>query len=78
MGGHKVPMHLPTLCRHELTRLAQTGQLEGLLDGISTNQAFVKFDMLPGRGGGMPKQGGLEQSGVLHMSQKGTLTSAPT
>jgi hypothetical protein len=56
MGGHKVPMHLPTLRRHALNRLAQTGQLKGLLDGISTNQAFVKSDMLPGGGEGMPKQ----------------------
>jgi hypothetical protein len=57
LGGNKVPMHLPSISRHELTRLAQTGHLEGLLEGHSANQAFVKSDMTPGGGVGMPKQG---------------------
>jgi hypothetical protein len=57
LGGNKVPMHLPSISRHELTRLAQTGHLEGLLEGHSANQAFVKSDMTPGGVVGMPKQG---------------------
>src|SRR6476469_3076863 len=56
LGGNKVPMHLPTISRHELTRLAQDGQLRGLLDGTSQDQASVKSDMSHGGGGGMPVQ----------------------
>jgi hypothetical protein len=55
LGGRKVPMHLPTVSRHELTRLAQTRALEDLLSGHSANQALVKNDT-PGGGVGMPKQ----------------------
>jgi hypothetical protein len=55
LGGRKVPMHLPTVSRHELTRLAQTGALEDLLSSHSANQALVKNDT-PGGGVGMPKQ----------------------
>jgi hypothetical protein len=49
LGGRKVPMHLPTVSRHELTRLAQTGALEDLLSSHSANQALVKNDT-PGWG----------------------------
>jgi hypothetical protein len=38
MGGSRVLMHLSTISRHELKRLAKSGQLEGLLNGTSTNQ----------------------------------------
>jgi hypothetical protein len=55
LGGRKVPMHLPTVSRHELTRLAQTGALEDLLSSHPVNQALVKNDT-PGGGVGMPKQ----------------------
>jgi hypothetical protein len=57
MGGSKVRMHLSTISRHELTRLAKSGQLEGLLNGTSTNQASIKSDESPGRGVGRPLQG---------------------
>jgi hypothetical protein len=57
LGGNKVPMHLPRISRHELTRLAQTGQVEGLLEGHFANQAFVQSDMKPGGEVGLPKQG---------------------
>jgi hypothetical protein len=57
LGGRKVPIRLPTISRHELTRLAQTGALEDLLSSHSANQALVKSDMTPGGGVGMPKQG---------------------
>jgi hypothetical protein len=50
LGGRKVPMRLPTISRHELTRLAQTGALEDLLFSHSANQALVKSDMAPGGG----------------------------
>jgi hypothetical protein len=56
MGGSKVLMHLSTISRHELTRLAQSGQLEGLLNGTSTNQAPIKSDESPGGGVGRPLQ----------------------
>jgi hypothetical protein len=55
LRGRKVPMHLPAVSRHELTRLAQTGALEDLLSSHSANQALVKNDT-PGGGVGMPKQ----------------------
>jgi hypothetical protein len=55
LGGRKVPMHLPIVSRHELTRLAQTGALEDLLSRHSANQALVKNDT-PGGGVGMLKQ----------------------
>jgi hypothetical protein len=57
MGGSRVLMHLSTISRHELTRLAQSGQLEGLLYGTSTNQAPIKSDESPGGGVGRPLQG---------------------
>jgi hypothetical protein len=55
LGGRKVPMHLPIVSRHELTRLAQTGALEDLLFSHSANQALVKNDT-PGGGVGISKR----------------------
>jgi hypothetical protein len=57
MGGSRVLMHLSTISRQELTRLAKSGQLEGLLNGTSTNQAPIKSDELFGGGDGRPLQG---------------------
>jgi hypothetical protein len=57
LGGRKVPIRLPTISRHELTRLAQIGALKALHSSHSANQALVKSDMAPGGGVGMPKQG---------------------
>jgi hypothetical protein len=57
MGGNKVLMRLSTISRYELTRLAKSDQLEGLLKGTSTNQALVKSDESPGGGVGRPLQG---------------------
>jgi hypothetical protein len=54
LGGSVVPMHLPGISRHELTRLAQFGQLKGLLNGIAGTQAFVQSEHPPGGGVGMP------------------------
>jgi hypothetical protein len=44
MGGSRVLMHLPTISRHELTRLAKSAQLEDLLNGTSTDQTPIKSD----------------------------------
>jgi hypothetical protein len=49
-------MHLPTINRHELTRLAQNGQLEELLHGLVNNLASIPRDMSPGGGVGIPLQ----------------------
>jgi hypothetical protein len=57
MGGSRVLMHLSTISRHELTRLAKSGQLEGLLNGTSTNQAPIKSDETSDGGVGRPLQG---------------------
>jgi hypothetical protein len=56
LGGSTVPMHLPTINRHELTRLAQNTQLEELLHGLVHNLASIPKDMLPGGGVGIPLQ----------------------
>ena len=45
LGGSKVPMHLPTISRHELTRLAQTGQLEDLLNGIPLTRLLFSLNI---------------------------------
>jgi hypothetical protein len=52
--GSTVHMHLPTISRHELTRLAQNGQLEELLHGSADNQASVHTETSPGGGVDMP------------------------
>jgi hypothetical protein len=57
MGGSRVLMHLSTVSRHELTRLAQSGKLEDLLNGTSTNQTPIKSDESSGGGVGRPLQG---------------------
>ena len=56
LGGNKVLMHLPTISRHELTRLAKSGQLEDLLSGASIDQASVRNESSPGGGVGRPLQ----------------------
>jgi hypothetical protein len=50
LGGSTVHMHLPTISRHELTRLAQNGQLKKVLHGSANNQAFVHMETSPGGG----------------------------
>jgi hypothetical protein len=71
-----VPMHLPTISRHELTRLAQTGQLEGLLYGIADTQASVQSENLPGGGVGMPVQP--VSAGTVAAAQVGKVENLPT
>jgi hypothetical protein len=56
MGGSRVLMHLSTISRQELTRLAKSGQLEGLVNGTSTNQAPIKSDESSGGEVGRPLQ----------------------
>jgi hypothetical protein len=51
-----VSMHLPSISRHGLRRLAQSGQLEGLLNGIAGTHASVHSELLPGGDVGMPLQ----------------------
>jgi hypothetical protein len=75
VGGSKVLMHLSTISRHELTRLAKSGQLEGLLNGTSTNQAFIKSDESPGGGVGRPLQ---EKSGRKVAARAGKIENLPT
>jgi hypothetical protein len=49
--GTFIPVCLPTIRKHELTRLASAGHLSSLLQDISNNQALVKSDISPGGGG---------------------------
>jgi hypothetical protein len=71
-----VPMHLPTIGRHELTRLAQTGQSEGLLHGIADTQASVQSEHSPGVGVGMPVQP--MSAGTVAAAQVGKVENLPT
>jgi hypothetical protein len=71
-----VPMHLPSISRHELTRLAQSGQLEGLFNGIAGTQASAQSEHLPDGGVGMPLQPG--SSGMVAAAQVGKAENLPT
>jgi hypothetical protein len=71
-----VPMHLPSISRHELTRLAQSGQLEGLLNGIAGTQASVRSEHSPGGGVGMPLQP--MSAGTVAAAQVGKFKNLPT
>jgi hypothetical protein len=71
-----VPMHLPSISRHELTRLAQSGQSEGLLNGIAGTLASVQSEHLPGGGVGMPLQP--VSAGTVAAAQVGKVEHMPT
>jgi hypothetical protein len=71
-----VPMHLPSISRHELTRLSQSGQLEGLLNGIAGTQSSVHSELLPGGGVGMPLQP--LSAGPVATAQVGKVKNLPT
>jgi hypothetical protein len=71
-----VPMHLPSINRHELTRLAQSGQLEKLLNGIAGTQASVQSEHSPDGGVGMPLQP--VSAGTVAAAQVGKVESLPT
>jgi hypothetical protein len=71
-----VPMHLPSISRHELTRLAQSGQLAGLLNGIPGTQASVQSKHSPGGGVGMPLQ--LVSAGPVAAAQVVKVENLPT
>jgi hypothetical protein len=71
-----VPMHLPSISRHELTRLAQSGQSKGLLHGIASTQASVQSEHLPGGGVGMPLQP--VSAGPVAAAQVGRVENLPT
>jgi hypothetical protein len=69
-------MHLPSINRHELTRLAESGQLEGLFNGIAGTQASVQSEHLPGGGVEMPLQP--ESAGMVAAAQVGKAEILPT
>jgi hypothetical protein len=73
VGGNKVPMHLPPIQRHELTRLAQAGQLKDLLGGPSEAQASVMSDKSPGGGVGRSLQGMSVREIAAHMGKSENL-----
>jgi hypothetical protein len=73
VGGNKVPMHLPPIQRHELTRLAQEGQLKDLLGGPSEAQASVMSDKSPDGGVGRSLQGMNVREIAAHMGKSENL-----
>jgi hypothetical protein len=66
-------MHLSTISRHELTRLAKSGQLEDLLNGASTDQTHIKSDESFGGGLGRPLQGKSAREVAARAGETGNL-----
>jgi hypothetical protein len=71
-----VPMHLPSISRHELTRLAQSGQLKELRNGIAGTLASVQAEHSPGGGVGMPLQP--VSADTVAAAQVGKVENLPT
>jgi hypothetical protein len=71
-----VPMHLPSISRHGLTRLVESGQLEGLNNDTAGTQASVLSEHLPGGGVEMPLQPG--SAGMVAAAQVGKAENLPT
>jgi hypothetical protein len=69
-------MHLRTINRHELTRLAQNGQLAQLLHGLADNLASIPRDMSPGGGVGIPLQP--VSAGTVAAARVGKVENLPT